>query len=138
VLLQILFAVYAYTFAFLSVSVNTVSASVRQSYTSSAVKKTSKGLDDLELIAADCRRCYVQPDVGHMACWDVNEDLSLEAMDQAQQDAQQQRRDSGVAHEDGEDEYEREEKRQWGGKEWKFGEVADDKFWEGVKGLWVS
>lgn len=137
-LLQVLFAVYAYMFAFLSVSVNTVSTSVRQSYTSSAVKQTSKGLDDLELIAVGCRRCYVQPDVGYMACWDVNEDLSLEAMDRAQQDAQQQRRDSGVAHEDGEDEHAREEKRHWGEKEWKFGEVADDLFWEGVKGLWVS
>jgi len=138
VFLQILFAIYAYTFAFLSVSVNTVSTFVRQSYTSSAVKKTRTGLDDLELIAVGCRRCYVQPDIGYMACWDVNEDLSLEAMDRAQQESQQQRRDSGVAHEDGQDEYGSEEKRQWGGKEWKFGEVADDLFWEGVKGLWIS
>lgn len=137
-LLQVLFALYTYTFAFLSVSVNTVSTTVRTSYMSKAVLKTSKGLDDLELIAVGCRRCYVQPDVGHMACRDVNEDLSLEAMDRALQQQQQQRRDSGVAHEDSEDEYEQEEKRQWGGKEWKFGEVADDGFWEGVKGLWIS
>jgi len=137
-LVQLFFAAYAYTLAFLSISANSVSTSVRESYTAKAVLKTSRGLDDLELIAVGCRRCYVQPDAGHMACWDVNEDLSVEAMDRAYQYQQQERRDSGVAYESGEDGYESEEKRGWGGKEWRFGEVADDGFWEGVKGLWVS
>lgn len=133
VLLQLLFAAYAYTFAIMSISADYASTVVRSSCTSSsrAVReKARKSLQDPELIAAGCRECHVQPEVGYMSCWDANEDLSVEAMDLAAV-KQQQRRDSGFA-------YEVEDKDESSAREWRFGEVADDLFWEGVKGLWIS
>ena len=134
-LLQFLVAVYTYTLAFASVSANRASTSLSRSLTAKATRKTSKDLDDLELIAPGCKKCHVHLETGVMTCLEMSEGGRVGEDEQMQH---KQRRDSGVADEDGEDEYEREEKRQWGGREWRFEEVADDLFWEGVKGLWIG